>query len=91
MSSTGTSHCGVSVGERRADVVPSENCRRQDALGLLDSDTIALTTNLVTYWKNEEVHCGMRLRSLEKEDVLPFLRYNLHWRVLDVRIRVRAT
>ncbi|KAI1611775.1 hypothetical protein EDD36DRAFT_496654 [Exophiala viscosa] len=60
-----------------------ENCKRQDSLGLEDSDTIALTTNLVAYWKNEEVHCDMRLRSLEPNDVLPFLKYNLHWRVLD--------
>jgi hypothetical protein len=62
----------------------SENCRRQNALGLEDSDTIALTTNLVAYWKDGEVHAGQRLRSLEPSDVLPFLRYNLHWRVLDV-------
>lgn len=69
-----------------ADTVCSENCRRQNALGLEDSDTIALTANLVAYWKNEEVHAGQRLRSLEPNDVLPFLRYNLHWRILDVSI-----
>ena len=38
----------------------------------------------MAYWKNEEVHCGYRLRSLMPPDVLPFLRYNLHWRILDV-------
>src|SRR5271156_3806054 len=62
-----------------------DNCRNQQELGLIDSDVISLTTVLIAYWKTKEAHCGMTLESLDPRHVIPFLRYNLHWRVLDVR------
>lgn len=65
-----------------------ENCRDQRENGLIDSDVIPLTTPLVAYWKSRELVGTLRLKSLEPDDVKPFLARNLRWRVLDVSLMV---
>ena len=62
------------------------NCARQADRGLIDSDVISLTSNLIAYWRDEEEHCGLKLQSLSVNEVLPFLRVNLHVRILDVSL-----
>ncbi|OCL11103.1 Di-copper centre-containing protein [Glonium stellatum] len=66
-----------------------ENCQKQEESKLLDSDTIPLTTPLVTYWRNQEEVQGIRVESLDPPHVIPFLRRNLHWRVVDPEGRIR--
>ena len=61
------------------------NCRAQEEGRLLDSDTIPLTTPLISFWRTGEHLGGHSLRSLYPPDVVPFLKANLTWRVLDVR------
>ena len=69
-----------------------ENCRKQAARGQIDADFTPLTPMLCSYVlsgrkasdlvpENEAV-----LRSLDQEDVIPFLKRHLHWRIVRVSI-----
>jgi len=60
------------------------NCQEQHSARLVDSDTIPLTPPLISYWRTQEALGGMRVNSLYPSDVRPFLRVNLHWRIMDV-------
>ena len=59
------------------------NCRVQAGGGLLLGDGIQLTHSLLDLIKSGQMVNGLRLESLEPEDVVPFLTRNLHWRILD--------
>jgi len=51
---------------------------------MLVGDSVTITDALVTYFNSrEEVH-GLRVTSLEPNGVVPFLKKNLHWRVVTV-------
>jgi len=63
------------------------NCREQHEHRLLDADTIPLTTPLISYWRSQEELNGLTLKSLYPPDVVPFLKWNLHWRITDVSYR----
>ena len=60
------------------------HCREQAARRIVDSDVISLTSSLIKFWMDQEVHCGIRLGGLKPAEVLPFLRACLHVRILDV-------
>lgn len=68
------------------------NCRSQEASKILSSGTVVLTNALITRWKNALVHTPRErfsddpeiprvLASMEPEDVIPFLKTELRWRV----------
>lgn len=68
------------------------NCRTQEAAEIESSGTVVLTNALITRWKNQLVHTPRQrlegepeiprvLASMEPEDVVPFLKTNLRWRV----------
>ena len=61
------------------------NCTKQQGARLLDSDTIPLTGALISYWRTGDALNGLRVKSLYPSDVVPFLQWNLHWRIIDVR------
>jgi hypothetical protein len=65
------------------------NCARQAAAKCLYRDFVPMTKMLVDYVRSGEVQPpapteGLRLRSLEPEDVVPFLKKNMHWRIVGV-------
>lgn len=67
-----------------------ENCKKQQEENILYGSVVPLTKTLTDYVKSAErqpplpAPDGLVLKSLEPEEVIPFLRRNLHWRVLDV-------
>ena len=71
-----------------------ENCRRQRESRQRYRDFVPLTKMLVDYQRSGEVQPpapatdGMSLRSLDPDDVVPFLKRNLHWRVIGVRVSI---
>jgi tyrosinase len=73
------------------------NCRSQEASWVLSSGSVALTNPLITRWKNALVHTPRQrfasdpgveahrvLSSMHPEDVVPFLKTNLRWRVTSM-------
>lgn len=69
------------------------NCRSQEAAEVLSSGTVVLTNALITRWKNQLKHTPRHrmpdsapdvLASMKPEDVIPFLKTNLRWRVTSV-------
>jgi hypothetical protein len=67
------------------------NCKKQKAEGHLVTGQIFLSNPLITRWKQAIRHPtgdgeNEILRSMRVEDVAPFLKVNLHWRVVTVRL-----
>lgn len=60
-----------------------ESCAVQEGEGLVYGDTVGLTEALLVYVASGEVVHGFGVRSLRGEEVVPFLRRNLHWRVVN--------
>lgn len=67
------------------------NCRAQAEMQLQSTGQIVLTNALVTRHKQQLLHDNRYsgtendvLASMEPEDVVKFLKRNLHWRVSDV-------
>ena len=67
-----------------------ENCRQQAARGQIDADFTPLTPMLMNYVVSGRKASELVpedeavLRSLEQEDVIPFLKRHLHWRIVRV-------
>ncbi|KAK0707120.1 hypothetical protein B0T26DRAFT_876116 [Lasiosphaeria miniovina] len=73
------------------------NCRQQQAASALSAGRVVLTNALITRWKAGIVHHADPsddgaaagddyvpvLHSMDPADVVPFLRANLHWRVVS--------
>ncbi len=67
------------------------NCERQAESGLLVTDVVPLTAHLIKWIRSgkkipENDPKALALRSLEPDDVMPFLYKNMHWRVATVRL-----
>ncbi|KAK4227792.1 common central domain of tyrosinase-domain-containing protein [Podospora fimiseda] len=70
------------------------NCRQQQAGEVMSSGTVVLTNALITRWKNQLTHTPRHrfnpddvptvLPSMKPEDVIPFLKTNLRWRVTSL-------
>jgi tyrosinase len=52
---------------------------------------VIITDHLVEQIQRQITHRGMQLRSLNREDVITYLKTNLHWRVTDVSQRGAIT
>jgi tyrosinase len=48
---------------------------------------VIITDPLVEQIQRQITHRGMQLRSLDREDVVAYLKTNLHWRITDVSPR----
>lgn len=70
------------------------NCARQATSGDKYGDLIPLTSTLISFAQSHEQQPpgaeGLVLDSLEPDDVVPFLKRNLHWRVTDLENNVVA-
>jgi hypothetical protein len=73
-----------------SDLKKCTNCQTQQAEQFLYGSAVPLTKILTDYIKSGErqpplpAPDGMVLKTLEPDDVISFLRRNLHWRVVDV-------
>jgi tyrosinase len=64
-----------------------DNCKRQEENHALMTGQVIITDPLVEHIQREITHRGMQLRSLDREDVITYLKTNLHWRITDVSPR----
>jgi Tyosinase C-terminal domain len=75
-----------------SDLKKCTNCQTQKAKQFLYGSAVSLTKILTDYIKSGERQPllpspdGMDLKTLDPDDVIPFLRRNLHWRVVDVSL-----
>lgn len=60
------------------------NCKRQEQTHARMTGQVIITDTLVEYIQREITRQGMQLRSLAREDVVGYLKKNLHWRITDV-------
>lgn len=70
---------------RGVDASGCGNCKEQRDSGALFSGQVILTDYLIERITQAEAHRGLTLTSLEPEEVVPYLKANLHWRITDVR------
>jgi tyrosinase len=61
------------------------NCIRQREEQELSTGQVILTDYLVEHIKKGQVDRGVTLETLDREDVIAYLKKNLHWRISDVR------
>ena len=66
-----------------------DNCIKQQSAHVKSTGQVILTDTLVEHIRAGIRDQGMQLRSLEKEDVVEYLKTNLHWRVTTVRPPLR--
>ena len=65
-----------------------ESCKVQKAEHALSAGQVVLTDYLIEHITKQETLRGIPLRSLDKDQVIPYLKENLHWRVTDVGSRI---
>lgn len=69
---------------RGVDPSGCANCIRQQENHELSTGQCILTDYLIEHIQKDVVSRGLQLRSLEKDEVVQYLKANLHWRVTDV-------
>ena len=47
---------------------------------------VIITDHLVEQIQRQVTHRGMQMQSLDREDVVAYLKMNLHWRITDVSL-----
>lgn len=62
------------------------NCKRQEQNHALMTGQVIITDPLVEHIERQITHGGMQLRSLSREDVVEYLKTNLHWCITDVSL-----
>jgi len=72
------------VENRGVDASGCGNCQKQKDGGALFSGQVILTDYLIERIEQAESVRGLTLSSLEPEEVVPYLKANLHWRITDV-------
>jgi tyrosinase len=65
-----------------------ENCQRQEQKHTLMTGQVIITDPLVDHIVQQQNNRGMQLRSLGREDVVAYLKQNLHWRITELNDRV---
>ena len=68
------------------DATGCSNCKRQEQAHALLTGQVIITDPLVEHIERQITHGGMQLRSLSREDVVEYLKTNLHWRITDVSL-----
>ncbi|RDL34449.1 Uncharacterized protein BP5553_07577 [Venustampulla echinocandica] len=68
---------------RGVDPSGCANCIRQQDNGELSTGQCILTDYLVEHIQKDVVGRGIQLKSLEKDEVVNYLKANLHWRITD--------
>lgn len=69
---------------RGFDETGCENCGQRREARVLSTGQIILTDHLIEHIKRHTVERNLRLDNLSREEVVDYLRTNLHWRVSDV-------
>lgn len=71
---------------RGVDDTGCDNCKKQQEEGALFTGQVILTDYLIERMVQAEAHRGLTLTSLDRDEVVPYLKANLHWRITDVSI-----
>ena len=66
------------------DTSGCNNCKRQEQNHALMTGQVIITDPLVEHILRQIAPQGMQLQSLGREDVVAYLKTNLHWRITDV-------
>lgn len=61
-----------------------EYCKVQEVEHALSAGQVILTDYLIEHVTKQKTLRGIPLRSLDKDQVIHYLKENLHWRVTDV-------
>lgn len=61
------------------------NCKSQRDQNALFTGQVILTDYLIERIVQAEAHRGLTLTSLDQDEVVEYLKANLHWRITDVR------
>ena len=64
------------------------NCQKQEQEHALCTGQVIITDPLVEHIQREITSGGMQLRSLDREEVVEYLKTNLHWRITMVGLHV---
>jgi tyrosinase len=74
------------VEGRGTDETGCENCKKQQEEGALFSGQVILTDYLIERVMLAEEQRGLTLTSLNRDEVVEYLKKNLHWRITDVSL-----
>jgi tyrosinase len=66
------------------------NCKRQEQTHARMTGQVIITDTLVEHIQRQITQQGMQLHSLAREDVVAYLKKNLHWRITDVSVPTRG-
>ena len=61
------------------------NCHQQKEEGIKYGDTLSLTDPILSYYTSQGQPHGHQITSLDPSVVVPFLKRELHWRIIKVR------
>ena len=65
-----------------------ESCQVQQAEHALSAGQVVLTDYLIEHATKQRTLRGIPLHSMDKDQMIPYLKDNLHWRVTDVGFEV---
>lgn len=71
---------------RGVDEAGCENCKKQQNEQMLFSGQVILTDYLIERITRAEEQRGLTLTSLDRDEVVEYLKKNLHWRITDVSL-----
>lgn len=77
----------ATVTGRGTDAEGCENCQVQQEEGALGSGQVILTDYLVENITKERTLRGLMLQSLSRDEVIEYLKKNLHWLISDVSFK----
>jgi hypothetical protein len=78
------------VEGRGVDESGCDNCKQQRDEHALFTGQVILTDYLIERITQAEAHRGLTLASLDQEEVVEYLKTNLHWRITDVGLALKS-
>jgi hypothetical protein len=72
------------VEGRGIDSNGCDNCKKQQEDGAQFTSQVILTDYLIERITQAQPHRGLTLASLDEQEVVAYLKANLHWRITDV-------
>lgn len=73
---------------RGVDETGCANCKKQRDEGALFTGQIILTDYLIQQITLGQPQRGLTLTSLDNDEVVAYLKKNLHWRITDVGVKL---
>lgn len=79
-----TNYAGYIFNFASSIEAPCANCAAQASANVVVGDNLDLTSKLIEFLASPTLLHPLSVKSLSKEDVIPFLRKHLEWRIVDV-------